>query len=87
MKTNRAFPNWYQLAMLTAEANTVIAMRMLKLSAGGPKAQVEAQRMVTEKIGAAFEAAGMMMMGGTSTKVVRRYRRHVKGNRRRLGRR
>jgi hypothetical protein len=38
------------------EAQSVIALRMLRLAAGGARAETEASRMVTEKILAAGEA-------------------------------
>ena len=46
--------------------------------------QVEAQRMVTEKMVAAAEAAMTLATGGTAERVVRDYRRKVRANARRL---
>lgn len=47
------FRNWIQLmfdaALLGVEAQRVIGLRLMKLSAGGPAAQAEALRMVSEK--------------------------------------
>ena len=37
------------LMMLAVEANTVIALRMMKLMVGGRSARLEAERIVTEK--------------------------------------
>jgi hypothetical protein len=48
------------LMMLALEANHVVAMRMMKLMRGGKRAQREAQLMVSEKIGAAVEAAASL---------------------------
>ena len=46
------------LMMLGAEANGVIALRMMKLMRGGKSARTEAELMVREKIDAALEATG-----------------------------
>jgi hypothetical protein len=46
------------LMLLAAEANTVIALRMMKLMRGGKGARREAELMVSEKIRAAFGADG-----------------------------
>jgi hypothetical protein len=77
---------WLNLSMLAVECQSVVAMRMLRLAAGGPKADKEAWRMASEKAAAAMEAAGMVMLGGDADKVIRGYRRHVRRNRRRLRR-
>ena len=47
-------------AMLAIESQQVIALRMMKLAAGGPTAEAEARQMVEEKIDAATEAATLM---------------------------
>ena len=44
------------LMMLAAEANGVVALRMMKLMRGGKSARSEAELMVREKIDAALEA-------------------------------
>ena len=50
------------------DANVVVAMRLMRLAAGGALAQREAQRMVAEKITAIAEAqaaaVAKMIMGG-----------------------
>ena len=74
------------LMMLALEANHVVAMRMMKLMRGGKGAKREAQLMVSEKMGAAFEAAASVMTGASGNDVIRRYRRHVAANAKRLGR-
>jgi len=40
---------WYQLSMLATESNRVIALRMMKIAAGGRGAKFETQRMVQRK--------------------------------------
>jgi hypothetical protein len=43
------------LILLAAEANGVVALRMMKLMRGGRSARLEANLMVSEKISAAFQ--------------------------------
>ena len=74
-----------QLMLLAVEANSVIALRMMKLMRGGRSARREAELMVSEKIGAAFEATVSLMAGASSDDIVHRYRRHVAANAKRLG--
>ena len=82
--------NWLKLtsdmALLGLEAQRVIALRLMRIAAGGRGAYFERGRMVTEKIAAAQEAAATLMAGGSPEKVVRRYRTHVRQNRTRLAR-
>jgi len=73
------------LMMLAVEANSVIALRMLKLMRGDRNARREAELMVNEKIRAAFEATGNLMTGASADEIVDRYRQHVAGNAKRLG--
>jgi hypothetical protein len=70
--------------MLGVEAQMVIGERIAMLMVGGPKARREAERMVSEKIRAAGNAAVTLALGGTPRKVVRGYRRKVRANHRRL---
>ena len=73
------------LMMLAVEANGVVALRMMKLMRGGRRARREAELMVSEKIGAAFEATASLMVGASGDEIVHRYRRHVAKNSKRLG--
>jgi uncharacterized protein with FMN-binding domain len=75
---------WMDLAMLGAESQQVVALRMLKLAKGGSAAAFEANRMVGEKAIAAQSAAIGMMFGATPASVVKSYRGKVRANRRRL---
>jgi hypothetical protein len=76
------------------EAQSVIALRMLRLAAGGARAEVEAGRMVTEKILAAGEAqmaAAMAAMRGhkehvIAGKALNVYGKRVRANRRKRSR-
>lgn len=53
------------LMMLAAEANGVVALRMMKLMKGGKSARREAALMVREKIDAALEATVCLMSGAS----------------------
>ena len=75
-----------QATRLGVETQQVVALRLLKVASGGPAAQTEVARMMTEKIAAAAEAAATLGLGGSSRKVVRRYRTRIRANARRLSR-
>jgi hypothetical protein len=72
------------LMLLAAEANAVIALRMMKLMRGGRSARREANLMVSEKINAAFEATASLVAGASGDEIVHRYRQHVAKNAKRL---
>jgi surfactin synthase thioesterase subunit len=77
------------------EAQSVIALRMMRMAAGGARADAEASRMLCEKIVAAREAqlaATTAVMQGHKDHVVAGkalavYSKHVNANKRRLSRR
>ncbi len=48
----KIWENWFALS----EAQNVIALRLMRMAAGGAKGTSEARRMVTEKFAAALEA-------------------------------
>jgi hypothetical protein len=75
------------LALAGFEAQRVVALRLAKLAAGGPAADREAFRMVTEKIAASAEAAATLAMGGSPEAVLHHYRKLMRANARRLSRR
>jgi hypothetical protein len=86
---------WLRLNMsmmqLGAEAGGVMALRMMKLAAGGAAATAEAELMVSEKILAAAEiqrnawtAAFTGAAHLTPQRTIAHYRRKVRANRRRL---
>jgi hypothetical protein len=74
------------------EVQSVIALRLWRMSGGGTEAAVEAHRMVAEKADALWRshlAAGAALAGGRDGEAVaaaafRPYRRAVKANHRRL---
>jgi hypothetical protein len=76
------------------EAQSVIALRMMRLATGGARAEAEASRIVTEKMMASSEAyvtAGIAAMRGdedhvVAGKMLKVYRKRVRANRRRLSR-
>ena len=90
---------WLGLAFkaieLGIEAQSVIALRMMRLAAGGARGRAEASRMVAEKVGALAEAqtaAAAAILTGRREKIVagkvlNTYRKRVRANRRRLSRR
>jgi hypothetical protein len=83
-----------QAAMLGLEAQGVIALRMMRLAAGGARGQAEAQRMMTEKFDAFGEAQAVAVSGtlaggsshGIGKKVLGVYSKRVRANQRRLTR-
>jgi len=81
------FKFWYGAAMLSLESQQVIGLRMMKLAMGGKRAQVEASRMVTEKIAESMAVAATLMGGGSGHAVVAQVRKRVRSNSRRLSRR
>ena len=62
------FRNWMRLTnevvMLGFETQRVIGLRLVRLSRGGPAAESEALRMVTEKTTALAEAGMTLARGG-----------------------
>ena len=85
---------WFDALRLSADVQRVIALRTMRLAAGGPLASKEARRMVAEKVVAAGEAQGAALLAlatgaspATAAKRARtRYRRAVRANKRRLSR-
>jgi hypothetical protein len=75
---------------LGVEASSVIALRMMKIAAGGKGGDAEATRMISEKINAGLDLQRMAMTGDLSlsprgaAKALGYYRRKIRANRRRL---
>jgi hypothetical protein len=89
---------WFSIASdavrLGIEAQSVIALRLARLSAGGTSGHAEAHRMVTEKLDA-FTSVQMalavsLLTGHQAPAIARQtigiYGKHVRANRRRLSR-
>lgn len=85
---------WVNSMLLGAEAQQVMALRMLRLFAGGAAAEAEMWRMWSEKPFAAtmamVEASAAAISGRERAEIVRGtihgYRKRVRANRRRLTR-
>jgi hypothetical protein len=94
--TMRLWKTWVDLssqaALMGLEAQQVIALRLMRLAAGGALAESEASRMITEKVEAFSEAqaatAIATMKGHNSNQVAKKalgvYRKRIRRNRRRL---
>lgn len=80
------FVPFYSAAMLAIESCNVINLRLTRLMGSTGDAHDEAHLMVSEKVGAMFEAGANLMAGGTASSVVDRYREHVAANAKRLSR-
>jgi hypothetical protein len=90
---------WFALSLnavqLGIEAQSVIALRMLRFASGGARMEAEATRMVTEKVAAAVEAqtaAAVAAVSGrpqhvVANKALKVFKKRVLANRRRLSRR
>jgi hypothetical protein len=82
------FTAWMNFAAdtlrLCQETQEVMGLRLMKLALGGPQGHLEAQRMVAEKGFAFAEAASCLALGVPVEQVMRRYRSHVRANKRRL---
>ena len=76
----------FDILMLAAEAQRVINLRLATISRGGPAAELETRLMVTEKMKAALDAAGMLARGASTRSVISFYRSRVQANVRRLSR-
>ena len=79
---------------LSLEASTVMGLRTMKIAAGGPAADAEAKRMVSEKVEAAAALQTLAVTGAlgftapqVAGKTLAHYRRKVRANRRRLSKR
>jgi hypothetical protein len=92
------FNPWIVLSLkavqMGVEAQSVIALRMLRLATGGARMEAEASRMVTEKVAAAAEAQAACTVSalsgrsphGVASKALRVVKKRVRANKRRLAR-
>ena len=69
------FNPFFTSMMLAMEAQRVIELRFVRLAKGGREGRAEMHSMVSEKMWAAFEATGTVMVGGTSEQAISRYAR------------
>lgn len=95
--SNKSINPWLGVGIdmwtLGIESASVIGLRTMKLAAGGAAARREAELMVSEKLGTAFDVQLQLMTGGfglnpaTATRrAVDTYARKVRANRKRLSR-
>jgi hypothetical protein len=70
--------------MLGLESSRVIALRCIKLALGGEKARREAELMISEKIKEAYRSGNRVIAGASGVEIIRRYRRRVSANAKRL---
>jgi hypothetical protein len=94
----QAWNEWCALTLRTArlgwEAQSVIALRLMRLATLGPGSRAEARRMVTEKVAAVVEAqsavATVTIESGKSHRAAKKalgvYKKRVRANKRRLTR-
>lgn len=75
---------WYDATMLALNSSGVILLRAMRLAGGGPDAQEESHRMVSEKILANASAASVLMAGGSLQTVIAGYQAVVDANTARL---
>jgi hypothetical protein len=86
--------SWVDAAEFGFEAQSVIALRLMKIAAGGPSGAAEYARMVSEKFvaaAAAHSAGAIALASGKSfeaatTLALAPVRSHVRANHRRLSR-
>lgn len=71
-------------AIIAYKSPIVVGKRLLKFAKGGVSAPIEATRMVTEKAELASISAAAFVRGRSLGAIVKRYRRKVEANARRL---
>ena len=71
-------------AVIAYKSPIVIGKRLLRFAKGGPAAPIEAMKMVSEKAELAAISASSLASGNSIGSVVKRYRRKVEANARRL---
>ena len=82
---------WLDTSLLMADAAMVVMLRNWRLMAGGRPAQREAEKMLSEKVEAGAELAGVLAGGrvkspqGAARAAIGIYGKRVRGNRKRLG--
>jgi len=74
----------FDSAVIAYKSPIVIGKRLLKLAKGGPSAPQEAARMVTEKAELATNSMLSLARGRSLASVVKKYRKKVEANARRL---
>ena len=80
------FNPWIDLSLCVLEVQQVILLRTIRLAEGGKRAELEAKRMMSEKIEAAGYAGAMIVMGASADRIARFYGNKISANRKRLSR-
>jgi hypothetical protein len=87
------FDSYNSLVRLNVEAQQVIGLRIMKMARGGRHAEIESQRMISEKLAALTEAqVGLLTDIATGqgmvapARAIAVFQREVSANRRRLSR-
>src|SRR5271169_646679 len=87
MPRNPWFRTGFYAWSLGLEASSVIALRTLKIAAGGVAAEAETRRMVSEKLETGLALQALALTGGlgltghsAATKTLALYRRKVRAN-------
>jgi len=81
----------FDASRLWADAGMVVALRSWRMMAGGPAARHEVERMLSEKVEAGSELAGVLAGGSVRSpsvaarKALTVYGKRVRANRKRLG--
>ena len=81
----------FDASRLWADAGMVVALRSWRVMAGGPAARREFERMLSEKVEAGFELAGVLAGGRVNSpeaaarQALGVYGKRVRSNRKRLG--
>jgi hypothetical protein len=74
----------FDSALLCAEAQEVMGLRLMRIASGGIHAEREAHLMVAEKSIAFAGAAASLATGDSLDTILRHYRRLVRANKHRL---
>jgi hypothetical protein len=72
------FASWYNLAMLAAESQQAMFLRVMRIRGGGSGARVETQRMISERMIAGGQATQSLMAGASPDSVIAAYRRKAR---------
>jgi hypothetical protein len=86
MRARSIFHSLRSLTLLALEPQQVIALRATKIARGDAAAVREVTLMINEKIFEGAVAAGSIMRGTSHDKIIKRYRRRVRANAKRLAR-
>ncbi|MBZ9991140.1 hypothetical protein LB572_28995 [Mesorhizobium sp. BH1-1-5] len=86
IRSDSMFNPWIDLSLSVLEAQQVILLRTIRLAEGGKRAELEAKRMMSEKIEAAGRAGAMIAIGASADRIARFYGNKIRANRRRLSR-